>query len=274
MASDQSPGRIIVPDGIEGRFIVAVPHTGKEIPEEGIVRDVLDLEKIAMLEDDRFSWEIYSPLVQYGGLVVASRFHRYVVDLNRSPNEAGEQGVLREVNFSGTKVVRRPYTEQERELVLSRYWHPYHDALQKAIDSQLQLANEQGTESVFLLAGHTMMGRGTGLHVDKGQQRADICLGTLDDKIASCKVIAAFEEVLRESARKAGMSFAKNWPYRGNGHITSHFRRQPGVEVLQVEVSQDTCVRDGAIPVVQGIIAEATMAVLDEMYRPMPSPLR
>ena len=80
-----------------------------------------------------------------------------------------------------------------------------------------------------------MPSKGTGLHNDPGQERADVVVSDFHGK--SCRkefvdlVIAAYEA--------QGFSVAYNWPYFGGG-ITQMYGRPKRRHTLQVELNRRT----------------------------------
>lgn len=117
-----------------GPIVLALPHTGTEIPSE--IAERLNQRGKALADTD---WNIHR---LYNGLLdnittVRTPIHRYVIDVNRGPDDASlypgqnTTGLCPVTDFDGKPIYRagqEPDTDQIENRRLT--WHqPYHQAL-------------------------------------------------------------------------------------------------------------------------------------------------
>jgi N-formylglutamate deformylase len=117
-------------------LLVSLPHTGTEIPGElrdAFVPRVLDLE-----DTDWHLQRLYDFLPALGASVLAPRYSRYVIDLNRPPDDAPMYPGASNTELCPTRFFTGDalYPEghavsvEERARRREAYWQPYHAALQ------------------------------------------------------------------------------------------------------------------------------------------------
>lgn len=116
-------------------LLVSVPHAGREIPPTLVDRF---LPRALNVEDtDWHLDQLYDFVRELGASLLVPRYSRYVVDLNRPPDN---QPMYPGVNntelcptrfFTGDPLYREGQapTPEEVQLRVGRYWRPYHDAL-------------------------------------------------------------------------------------------------------------------------------------------------
>ncbi|MGB5703505.1 MAG: N-formylglutamate amidohydrolase, partial [Polyangiales bacterium] len=74
--------------------LVEVPHSGLQVPAE--VEHEIDATPSAVLRDsDIYVDQLYERAPQHGATLLVSRVSRYVVDLNRGPEEVDSAAVPR-----------------------------------------------------------------------------------------------------------------------------------------------------------------------------------
>ncbi len=220
--------------------LVEIPHAGLAVPDG--VREQLQVSRRVILRDsDVYVDKLYDGVHTRGATVLAALVSRYVVDLNRSPDDVDSQtvpdhpdprgvqprGVVWRVTTEGRPALREPLTYRALEERLRRYHAPYHATLQRTIAS---LRERFGY--VILLAAHSMpsvsrVGRGS-------VTRADVVPGTRGRSTAAPEVIDAVDAHFRD----AGLSVRHDEPYRG-GWTTSHYGRPAeGVHAVQIELNR------------------------------------
>jgi N-formylglutamate amidohydrolase len=177
--------------------------------------------------------------------LIAARWHRYVVDLNRVPSDIdgqsvlGAEGQIGKEFVSGFHWVRTtrdevlmpsPMTMELHERFVESYWRPFHqDVLE-----QFAFRQKQGFDQVYHLDVHSMPSLGTAKHLDPGQKRPQIVVSDLHGR--SCA--QDFCGLVVEAYEAAGFEVRVNWPYQG-GRITQTYG-QPllGHHTVQVEMSR------------------------------------
>jgi N-formylglutamate amidohydrolase len=220
-------------------YILSIPHSGILLP--GQFADLFDVSSKCLKEVDLLSDILYEGL---NGLQLVSRLAPFFVDMNRSRDGVKNVKIPAHLRNPATEyytiedemLLKRPYTKEERNEVI-RYYDLYHDILEYLIQTMI---TERGYS--LIIDAHSMSSIGWGRVYDKGEERNNFVVGTLDDKSADSEIIHAFCEALQNAAmtHNLGLSVNKNEPYSG-GYITrKHNDPKNNVHVIQLEVTMDT----------------------------------
>lgn len=228
-------------------FFVTIPHSGEYVPSEVAWLQGLS-EAHLMCDVDRFVDELYKPTLQSLQIPhVIAECHRYVVDLNRRPQDIDCDSVLGSENPSGTftsgfhwvktttglPLIAQPMTQEAHQKFVHLYFEPFHREV-RALYQKLEQGSQLGKRKVFHIDLHSMPSRGTAAHRDPGSYRADIVVS--DQNGATCD--PSFKDLVTKSYEAAGFRVAYNWPYIG-GRITEDYGRpQQGQHVVQVELNR------------------------------------
>ncbi|MEO6017113.1 MAG: N-formylglutamate amidohydrolase, partial [Polaromonas sp.] len=116
-------------------LLVSMPHIGTEIPPElqpGYRPEALEVE-----DTDWHLHALYNFLPKMGASVLRPRYSRYVIDLNRPPDDApmypgASNTELCPTRFFSGEPLYQPGHEpapEERARRRAAYWQPYHTAL-------------------------------------------------------------------------------------------------------------------------------------------------
>lgn len=254
----------------QGRLplLISLPHVGTEIPAE--LHGRLLPRALASEDTDWHLERLYRPLAdQLGASLLVPRYSRYVIDLNRPPDDrplypgaAGGTGLVPTRFFSSEPLYRDGAEPDEAEIAARReaYWQPYHDAL----GAELQRLHAQHGH-VLLFEGHSI--RSVLPWLFEGELTA-LNLGTADG--ASCAP-AITERLGALLAGQARFSQVVNGRFKG-GYITRHYGRPgEGVHAVQLEMCQRCYMDEGADPA--GAFDEARAAevapLLEALLREM-----
>jgi N-formylglutamate deformylase len=221
--------------------LVEVPHAGLAIPE--LLKDeILAGEDTRKRDADLYVDELYTHAPTVGAALLAARVSRYVVDLNRAPDDfelgaledpasgrVGQpRGVVWRVTTDGRPVLRTPLDASSLSQRIALYHSPYHTRLREELE-----LTRQRFGHVILLAGHSMPSA-----VRRGardiERRADIVPGSLGGTSTDPRVV----ELVDQHFRAAGLSVRHDDPYRG-GFTTAHYGR-PGQKqhAIQIEINR------------------------------------
>ena len=166
-----------------------------------------------------------------GGTLLHATWSRFVVDLNRPPDERPlypgrfETGLVATETFQGEPVFAEPPDREEIERLRVRYHAPYHAALAGTLEAtrarfgRALLVDAHSVASV----ANRLHGPLTG-HIYLGDRDGETCGRWLRDTLTGC-------------FRDAGLEVAHNRPYKG-GYTTEHYGRLDGVEAIQIEMCQ------------------------------------
>lgn len=234
---------VIPGDGDMGPLVVSVPHAGTWVPPDDA--PLVALEPVALLRDaDLHVDRLCAGVPALGVPVVRAHVSRYVLDVNRAPDDVDREvcadidrpqkpsvrGLVWRQTTDGHAVLKRPLTRAELEDRIARIHEPYHRALAGLLDERRARFGY-----AILLDVHSMPSTGRPGHADPGARRADIVPG--DVRGASCA--PAVSQLLSDHFSRAGFSVRPNDPYMG-GFITRHHGRPArGVHAIQLELNRD-----------------------------------
>jgi N-formylglutamate deformylase len=215
-------------------LIVSMPHVGTRVPEE-IEREFTPMAR-ALTDTDWHVDRLYDFLPEIGASVIAARYSRYVIDLNRPPDDATlyagmtKTGLCPTHSFAGEPLYGSGVDAlpgSEIELRRHRYWQPYHEALAGMIaDTRRRLG------FVVLLDAHSIRSYMPRLFTGR---LPDINIGTDDGRSCHPELIIPLLEIL---AAQSQFSYVVNGRFKG-GHITRHFGSPANdVHALQIELAQ------------------------------------
>jgi N-formylglutamate deformylase len=211
-------------------MLVSMPHMGTDIPldlQGDYVPRALDVE-----DTDWHLAQLYDFLPALGISVLQPRYSRYVIDLNRPPDDTpmypgASNTELCPTHFFNGDALYKPGLEpssQEINRRRSTYWQPYHDAL------ALELARIKAVHGFALLwDAHSIRSCIPWLFEGK---LPDLNMGTASGAAAATAVSDA------AAAEVGGFTHVINGRFKG-GYITRHYG-QPAqhVHAIQLEKCQ------------------------------------
>ena len=227
---------------IEGTtpLLVSLPHDGTGLPAALAAR-MSDAGK-RVPDTDWHVGKLYAFARELGASVIAPRWSRYVVDLNRDPEGhklypgRAETALVPITTFAGEAIYAAGDEPDDKEIALRKemYWQPYHDALSG------ELARMQSRHPrVVLWDGHSIKSR---VPMFFEGQLPDFNLGTANGASCSPALQACLTDVLRERAvgSDGHYNHVANGRFKG-GYITRHYGRpDDGIDAVQLELAQYT----------------------------------
>jgi N-formylglutamate deformylase len=215
-------------------ILVSLPHNGSVIPAELQSRMV---ERARRAPDtDWHVSRLYAFARELGASMLVPRYSRYVVDLNRPPDDTSlypgqnTTGLCPAVQFTGAPVYLEGQSPSADEVAarIDTYWRPYHAAL---LDELARLHAAHGR--VLLWEGHSI--RGSDLEFLFPGRLPDLNLGTSGGATCSPERQARVEAALAKQSR---YDFVVNGRFKG-GYITRHYANPArGIDAIQLEISQ------------------------------------
>ena len=224
-------------EGPEVPILLSVPHCGTGFPEE--VRDDFVAGHMNIPDDtDWFVDQLYDFAPAMGVTIISATVSRYVIDLNRNPEEKPLYadgrlltGLCPTTTFLGEPLYRDQRAQVQPDEIrrrLKAYFVPYHQRVQAHLD---ELRERHGR--VLLWDCHSI--RRHVPTIDK-DPFPDLILGDADGTSASPGVIEAALGVLDHS----GYRTLHNTPFKG-GFITRHFglpaKRQHALQLEMTKVN-------------------------------------
>lgn len=225
-------------------FFISIPHSGERIPAEA--NWLLGLpESVVMCDVDRYVDRLYQPTIESLKLGhVKTLWHRYVIDLNRLPEDVDADSVIGSKNASGKfttglhwvkttlgqRLMPEPIPAALHKQLVERYFQPFHSD----IADMYGFFRERSAKKIFHLDAHSMPSTGTSAHRDPGQRRADIVISDWEGK--SCET--SYKDLVGEAYAKAGLEVVFNWPYLGGRVTQTYGQPSKGQHAIQVEISR------------------------------------
>jgi N-formylglutamate deformylase len=255
MASDVftlTPGRL--------PLLVSFPHAGTEIPQD-IARRMTP-EALLRADTDWHLPRLYAFVREMGASTLVPRHSRYVIDLNRPPEDSplypGQDttGLVPLDTFRKEPIYRDGQAPGAAEVEARRagYWQPYHDALGSELERLRALHGR-----VVLWDAHSIA---SVLPRFFEGRLPDLNLGTADGKSCAPQVQAAAEAVLRA---QPDFSHVSNGRFKG-GYITRHYGEPSrGVHALQMEMCHATYMDEPAPFAYRPELAERVQPLLRRM---------
>jgi N-formylglutamate amidohydrolase len=227
-------------------LVVASPHSGSDYPAEFVAASRLDPLTLRRSED-AFVDEIFAASPRLGAPLLAARFPRAYLDVNReaweldpamfadalpeyvnarSPRVRMGLGTIARVVASGEEIYGGKLSFAEAQERIETLYRPYHAAL-------TGLVEDTATEFGFCLVVdcHSMPSGAPG---NTGRESADIVLGDCHGAACAPQIV----ECARRYLTRRGFAVALNAPYAG-GFTTGHYGRpRRSRHALQIEINR------------------------------------
>ncbi|NUP12047.1 MAG: N-formylglutamate amidohydrolase [Polyangiaceae bacterium] len=232
---------LVEPDpAIETPLVVEVPHAGLRIDHASIADMAAPIRCIGR-DADLLVDALVEGSEALGATVLVADYSRYVIDLNRGPNDYDglsvdggphgnlPRGLVWRTSTDGDPILARRLPKSELERRLATFYRPYHAALMDVLERKKQRFGH-----AILLCAHSMPSQGRRGHVDVGAGRADVVPGSRGRTTARGEVIDTVDRV----ARSLGFSVKHDDPYKG-GFSTGHYGKpSERIDAVQVELAR------------------------------------
>ncbi len=240
-------------------LLISIPHLGTHIPES--LRDAYTDIALTVSDTDWHLDRLYAFAKSLGATMLGAQVSRYVIDLNRPPNDESlypgqtTTSLCPTETFRGEALYRegRAPAASARQRRVATYWQPYHDTLR----AELQRLRAQHA-NVLLWEAHSIASVLPRLFENK---LPDLNIGTQDGRTTTVTVQAAAERAAAASA----FTYVANGRFKG-GYITRHFGVPlDGVHAIQLEMCQSTYMSEQAPFDYMPALAQRVEPVLREM---------
>lgn len=220
-------------------LLLSIPHMGTHVPSAIAARFTEEARQVP--DTDWHLDKLYAFAVDMGASVLQATHSRYVVDLNRPPDNANlypgqdTTGLCPVDTFDATPIYLTGQAPDEAEIYVRRdtLWQPYHQQLEAELH-RLQVAFGK----VVLWDAHSI--RSVLPRFFEGQL-PDLNLGTANG--ASCDPVLA-QALLSIAEAAPGYSAVLNGRFKG-GHITRQYGRPAqGIHAVQLEMTQRTYMQE------------------------------
>jgi N-formylglutamate deformylase len=241
-------------------MLVSMPHIGTEVPAD--LRSRYVLRALDVEDTDWHLHRLYDFLPTLGASVLTARTSRYVIDLNRPPDDTpmypgASNTELCPTRFFTGEPLYLPGQEPgpaERERRSLRFWQPYHDALAN------ELARLKALHGYALLwDAHSIRSEIPWLFEAR---LPDLNIGTACGDSAHNAITTA---VVQACAASPHVTLAVNGRFKG-GYITRHYGRPAhDVHAVQLEMCQSLYMQEVAPFAYADAQARRIQSLLKEM---------
>ena len=245
-------------------LLVSMPHIGTTIPDD--LQPDYEARALAVEDTDWHLARLYEFAAQLGASVLQPQLSRYVIDLNRPPDDtpmypgASNTELCPTRFFTGDPLYRGSIAPdaQARAMRRERFWQPYHDALAgelarlKSLHGYALLwdAHRIRSEIPWLFEGVL----------------PDLNIGTAGGASAHAAVERA---VAAAAARHPAYSHVVNGRFKG-GYITRHYGRPAqDVHAVQLEMVQKAYMQEAPPFAYDEALAAQVQPVLRDMLEAM-----
>ncbi|MGQ0672305.1 MAG: N-formylglutamate amidohydrolase [Hyphomicrobium sp.] len=240
------PYLVLAPAELTSPFVFCSPHSGRIYPQRFLEQSRLDPLTLRKSEDSLVD-ELFASVASLGAPLIAARFPRAYLDVNREPYEldpelfdeplpdfansqsvrvVGGLGTIARIVADGEEIYAAPLSLPAALERIERLYRPFHEALGGLIET-----TRQRFGYAILIDCHSMPS--ASMAATSGP-RPDFVLG--DRFGAACD--ARVTRLMRDCIGGLGYDVQMNRPYAG-GFITEHYGRpRRGVHALQIEINR------------------------------------
>jgi N-formylglutamate deformylase len=227
--------KVIEPSKDKVPFILSIPHSGTNIPNDKL--NFFDKEQLKLKDDtDWYLDQLYDFAPKLGITTIKANFSRWLVDLNRNPENKplyNDGRIITSVcpttNFNGKPIYIENYKIDELEMSqrIDSYFLPYHSYIDSLIKNLIEKF-----PAVIIWDAHSIKRNVPTIY---SQSFPDLIIGNNDDKSCNKKLT----EIVHKQIIKSELNITKNHPFKG-GYITRSFGfPKKNINAIQLEMSKD-----------------------------------
>lgn len=217
-------------------LLISMPHVGTVIPQD-IARDMTP----HALQKPDVDWHLpvlYAMAQAAGATVLSAEYMRYVIDLNRSPEDTNlypgqdTTGLCPLDTFSRQPIYLdgRSPAPAEIKTRMARYWQPYHDKLQSELN---RIRSIHGL--AILWDAHSIASQVPRFFTG---QLPDLNFGTVDMQSCDISLQQTLAATVHNSIHARTYSHVFNGRFKG-GYITRQYgMHEHNIHAVQLELSQ------------------------------------
>ncbi len=214
--------------------IIHVPHSSTLIPPE-IRKDILlpdyELEIELLRMTDWYTDEIAAIGEKYGN-IIKNDFSRLVVDPERFRDDTNE--IMRAAGMGAVYVSTsekkplRMLSDHKRELLLRKYYDPYHNRFEEITSRILSDFNK-----CLIIDIHSFPTKPLPYELNPNAYRPDICIGTDDYHTPNYLI-----EFTKEYFSKENFTTAFNTPFSGTFVPINYHQKDKRVSSIMIEIKR------------------------------------
>ena len=212
------------------KLILHIPHSSTHIPlKDGYIVDDEFLQSEMLKLTDWYTDDLFH---SEKDISVIAPFSRIFCDPERFSDDEQEvmskvgMGVLYEKSDAGQQM--REVSPELREQILSQYYWPHHQALNRAVEQQLERVGH-----ALILDCHSYPDTPLIRDLSQTAERPDFNIGT--DGYHTPQELIDFSEKFFE---KKGYSLGVDWPYSGSIVPLDYYQKDKRVQTLMLEINR------------------------------------
>ncbi|MBI3283235.1 MAG: N-formylglutamate deformylase [Burkholderiales bacterium] len=246
-------------------LLISMPHAGTAIPAD-IAAQMLPVA-LAKADTDWHLPLLYDMADGLGASVISAEYSRYVIDLNRAPDNANlypgqdTTGLCPVDTFHKQPlyVADKLPSAAEVQRRIAAYWQPYHQQLQAELARLLSVHGH-----VLLWDAHSIASQVPRFFAGK---LPDLNFGTADSVSCDLGLQDALMQVLKQSPAAQAYTHVFNGRFKG-GYITRHYG-QPArrIHAVQLEMSQCLYMDEAAPYAYRPALAQQLQPLLKQLLQ-------
>ena len=236
------PYKLLSPLAQSNCVLFNSPHSGSTYTEKFIQLTDLSLQTLRSSED-LFVDQLFSPVVDFGSLMLSATFPRSFIDLNRDCEEldplliddvivykdtlkvSAGLGVIPRVVADQMPIYKKRLSIDEANNRLQSFYFPYHDKLKTLMKKTLD-----SFKKVILLDCHSMPQ--SSVNLARKKDPIEVVLGDCFGSSCEHEIVIELKDLLTE----AGFKVSLNKPFSG-GFITKNYASPLNhIHVVQIEI--------------------------------------
>ena len=226
----------------QNHMILHIPHDSDFIPEEEKSRYLLTdaelAEEVCRMTDHctyDLVWGFLPPeqVIRAGVSRLVVDVERFIDD-DREPMSNVGMGVIYEKTSDG-RPLRRKLSGGEKQYLLNKWYFPHHRKLTEAVDSTLELFGK-----ALIIDVHSYPLVPLGYELSKEAHRPQICIGADEYHTSPLQAQTALNIF-----RDYGFETALNTPFSGTIVPAAHYRKDPRVSSIMIEIRRDLYMDEG-----------------------------
>lgn len=215
-------------------LLISIPHMGLEVPD--YLREQMTPAGLQLADTDWHLDQLYDFVREMGASFLMARYSRYVVDLNRPPDDQTlypgqtKTGLFPQLTFRGEPIYQTTHEpdEQEQQKRMAMYWQPYHDKLAEEIKRL-----RQSHQNVLVWEAHSIASVLPRLFPGK---LPDLNIGTNGGLSAASSLLEGIEMSLVD----CNYTWIANGRFKGGYNTREFGDPSQGVHTVQLEMCQST----------------------------------
>lgn len=222
----------------ETPLLISMPHVGTSIPDD--IKPRMSEASLQLPDTDWHLPMLYDMAKELGASVLSAKYSRYVIDLNRSPQDSNLYPGLNTTNlcpldtFAEAEIYREgmaPGPDEIQNRIID-FWQPYHQQLRSELD---RLRNMHGI--AVLWDAHSIASQVPRFFTGK---LPDLNFGTVDGASCAPSMQQALLDTMLRTAKSSDFTHVFNGRFKG-GFITRQYGQpDKNIHAVQLELSQCT----------------------------------